>query len=184
MVFGTRELKYWVLWTLRVWESQPLFRLSGSRPAISDPGFPNTQDLRTQVPNTMKGMVFGIYIYIYIHIRNLVPKAIEGMVFGTRVLKYWVLGPLGKVELFSKLLLSLETGTWRPEARIRALGNTGAPPPVYPDCPDTLLLLKGSNMIPFWGVDYNSYKKKICHNQKGTTFEPLGKESGHKIHND
>ena len=29
------------------------------------------------------------------HIRTLVPKTVKGMVFGTRVLEYWVLGPSG-----------------------------------------------------------------------------------------
>ena len=29
------------------------------------------------------------------YLRFLVPKTIPSMVFGTRILKYWVLGPLG-----------------------------------------------------------------------------------------
>ena len=33
------------------------------------------------------------------HLRTLVPKTINGMVFGTRVLKYWLLGPCEKTEL-------------------------------------------------------------------------------------
>ena len=32
------------------------------------------------------------------YLRLLVPTAIPFMVFGTRVLKYWVLGPLGRVS--------------------------------------------------------------------------------------
>ena len=29
------------------------------------------------------------------YLRTLVPKTIEGMGFGTRVLRFWLLGPLG-----------------------------------------------------------------------------------------
>ena len=35
-------------------------------------------------------------------------------------------------------------------------------------------LPRGSNVVPFWVVYYIVPKKKIGHNQKGTTLEPLG----------
>ena len=52
------------------------------------------------------------------YLRLLVPKTIPSTVFGTRVLKYWVLGPSGKI--------SSRTHKPRPEPRILQLISTAA----------------------------------------------------------